>query len=71
MDSTAYTTVAPFEDSSQFDLSPSELRTILQKADDETKLHTLRRIIVSTLNGQPQPTLLMPIIQYVLPSKSK
>lgn len=67
---TAYTTVASSEET-QFELSPSELRTILQKADDETKLHTLRRIIVSTLNGQPQPTLLMPIIQYVLPSKNK
>ena len=26
---------------------------------------------MSTLNGQPQPTLLMPIIQFVLPSKNK
>ena len=50
---TAYTVVAPSEEQ-HFDLSPSDLRAILQKADDETKLHTLRRIIVSTLNGQPQ-----------------
>lgn len=70
MDSTAYTVVAPTEDSSA-ELTPSELRGILQKADDDVKLQTLRRIIVSSLNGQTQPTLLMPIIQYVLPSKSK
>lgn len=70
MDKSAYTTVAPLEDASA-DLTPGELRAILQKADDETKLHTLRGIIVNSLNGHPQPTLLMPIIQYVLPSKNK
>lgn len=70
MDLTAYTVVAPFEDSG-VELTPSELRGILQKADDQVKLQTLRRIIVSSLNGQSQPTLLMPIIQYVLPSKNK
>ncbi|KAG0702556.1 coatomer beta C-terminal region-domain-containing protein [Suillus ampliporus] len=29
------------------------------------------RIIVSTINGNPQPTLLMPIIQHIMPSKNK
>ncbi|BGP38302.1 coatomer subunit beta [Rhodotorula kratochvilovae] len=48
-----------------------DLRAALEKGTDDLKLDTLRRIIVSTLNGQPQPTLLMPIIQFVLPSKSK
>lgn len=69
MDATAYTVVAPLDDGEE--LQPSDLRQILQKADDETKLDTLRRIIISTLNGSSQPTLLMPIIQYVLPSKNK
>ncbi|PWN34402.1 putative SEC26 [Meira miltonrushii] len=69
MDATAYTVVAPLDDG--MELQASDLQQILQKADDDTKLETLRRIIVSTLNGQPQPTLLMPIIQYVLPSKNK
>ncbi|EGN93580.1 hypothetical protein SERLA73DRAFT_97514 [Serpula lacrymans var. lacrymans S7.3] len=63
-----YTVV--FEDSSE---SPStqELRASLEKGSDEDKIDTLRRIIVATINGNPQPTLLMPIIQYVLPSRNK
>ncbi|GAA5976953.1 hypothetical protein JCM10908_005690 [Rhodotorula pacifica] len=48
-----------------------DLRAALEKGTDDLKLDTLRRIIVSTLNGQPHPALLMPIIQFVLPSKSK
>ncbi|GAA6008702.1 hypothetical protein JCM10207_001691 [Rhodosporidiobolus poonsookiae] len=49
----------------------SDLRAALEKGTDEVKLDTLRRIVTMTLNGQPQPALLMPIIQFVLPSKSK
>ncbi|BGO98008.1 coatomer subunit beta [Rhodotorula toruloides] len=52
-------------------LQTADLRAALEKGTDELKLDTLRRIIVATLNGQPQPALLMPIIQFVLPSKSK
>lgn len=46
-----YTVV--FEDSSE---SPStqELRSALQKGSDEVKFDTLRKIIVSTINGNPQ-----------------
>ncbi|TRM64190.1 adaptin N terminal region-domain-containing protein [Schizophyllum amplum] len=51
--------------------SASDLRASLQKGSDEAKIDTLKKIIVSTINGNPQPTLLMPIIQYVLPSKNK
>ncbi|KAG9093773.1 coatomer subunit beta, partial [Ceratobasidium sp. UAMH 11750] len=65
---TCYTVVR--EDTNEGPTS-QELRNALQKGTDETKLETLRTIIVSTLNGNPHPTLLMPIIQYVLPSKSK
>ncbi|KAG8712741.1 coatomer subunit beta [Ceratobasidium sp. 423] len=65
---TCYTVVR--EDTTEGPTS-QELRNALQKGTDETKLETLRTIIVSTLNGNPHPTLLMPIIQYVLPSKSK
>ncbi|KAH7107854.1 coatomer beta subunit [Auriculariales sp. MPI-PUGE-AT-0066] len=48
-----------------------ELRSLLEKGPDDVKIDTLRRIIVSTLNGNAQPALLMPIIQFVLPSKNK
>ncbi|KAE8211087.1 hypothetical protein CF327_g5123 [Tilletia walkeri] len=68
-DALAYTIIAPLDDG--VDLPSQDLRSLLQKADDDTKVETLRRIIISTLNGRPHPSLLMPIIQYVLPSKSK
>ncbi|KAL1408249.1 coatomer subunit beta [Vanrija albida] len=51
--------------------SSQDLRNALQKGSDEVKLETLRRIIVGTLNGQSHASLLMPIIQYVMPSRNK
>ncbi|KAL0952200.1 hypothetical protein HGRIS_008809 [Hohenbuehelia grisea] len=51
--------------------STQELRSALEKGSDEVKLDTLRKIIVSTINGNAQPNLLMPIIQFVLPSRNK
>ncbi|KAJ3552668.1 hypothetical protein NM688_g4030 [Phlebia brevispora] len=63
-----YTVVT--EDNSEMP-STQELRSALQKGSDEVKLDTLRKIIVATINGSPQPQLLMPIIQYVMPSKNK
>ncbi|OBZ68501.1 Coatomer subunit beta [Grifola frondosa] len=67
-DACCYTLI--FEDSSETPTT-QELRTALQKGTDEVKLDTLRKIIVSTINGNPQPQLLMPIIQYVMPSRNK
>ncbi|GAA5858322.1 hypothetical protein JCM1840_001148 [Sporobolomyces johnsonii] len=64
----AFTLVA---DEGDLGYQTQDLRAALEKGTDDLKLDTLRRIIVSTLNGQPQPALLMPIIQFVLPSKSK
>ncbi|KAI5474319.1 coatomer protein complex, subunit beta [Pseudohyphozyma bogoriensis] len=65
----AFTLVA--EEQDVYPHTAQDLRAALEKGSDDLKLETLRRIIISTLNGQPQPTLLMPIIQFVLPSKSK
>lgn len=48
-----------------------ELRSALEKGSDEDKLETLRKIIVATINGNSQPALLMPIMQYIMPSKNK
>ncbi|MBW0466648.1 hypothetical protein O181_006363 [Austropuccinia psidii MF-1] len=58
-------------DNAQDQYAPQDLRAALEKGTDELKLETLRRIIVSTLNGNSQPALLMPIIQFVLPSRNK
>ncbi|EJF67089.1 coatomer protein [Dichomitus squalens LYAD-421 SS1] len=67
-DASCYTLV--FEDASETPTT-ADLRAGLQKGSDEVKLDTLRKIIVSTINGNPQPSLLMPIIQYVMPSRNK
>ncbi|KAI0094521.1 coatomer protein [Irpex rosettiformis] len=67
-EASCYTVIS--EDGSEIP-STSDLRSALQKGSDEVKLDTLRKIIVSTINGNPQPTLLMPVIQYVMPSKNK
>ncbi|KIM38155.1 hypothetical protein M413DRAFT_447920 [Hebeloma cylindrosporum] len=67
-DSSCYTVV--FESTAEYP-SPAELRAGLEKGSDEVKIDTLRKIIVSTINGNPQPTLMMPIIQFVMPSRNK
>ncbi|KAL1996750.1 hypothetical protein VTN49DRAFT_7615 [Thermomyces lanuginosus] len=51
--------------------SVQELRMQLEKGTDETKLETMRKIITIMLNGDPMPQLLMHIIRFVMPSKSK
>ncbi|KAL5346518.1 coatomer subunit beta [Pseudogymnoascus australis] len=51
--------------------SMSELRTQLEKGTDETKIDTMKRILTIMLNGDPMPQLLMHIIRFVMPSKSK
>ncbi|KIJ94364.1 hypothetical protein K443DRAFT_683820 [Laccaria amethystina LaAM-08-1] len=67
-DSSCYTVI--FESSAEYP-SASELRSGLEKGSDEVKIDTLRKIIISTINGNPQPTLMMPIIQFVMPSRNK
>ncbi|KAH7368232.1 coatomer subunit beta [Plectosphaerella cucumerina] len=51
--------------------SLSDLRTQLEKGTDETKVETMKRILTIMLNGDPMPQLLMHIIRFVMPSKSK
>ncbi|KAJ7118746.1 coatomer protein [Mycena epipterygia] len=67
-DSSCYTIVQ--ESTAEYP-SAAELRQALEKGSDDVKIDTLRKIIISTINGNPQPTLMMPIIQFVLPSRNK
>ncbi|KAL5689902.1 hypothetical protein EMGR_008321 [Emarellia grisea] len=48
-----------------------ELKLQLEKGNDETKVETMKRIITIMLNGDPMSQLLMHIIRFVMPSKSK
>jgi hypothetical protein len=50
-DSSCYTVV--FESTAEYP-SAAELRSGLEKGSDEVKIDTLRKIIVSTINGNPQ-----------------
>ena len=54
-EASCYTLV--FEDPSETPTT-QELRSALQKGSDEVKFDTLRKIIVSTINGNPQVCLL-------------
>ena len=51
--------------------SLSELKFQLEKGSDETKIETMKKIVTIMLNGDPMPQLLMQIIRFVMPSKSK
>lgn len=51
--------------------SIQEFKTQLEKGTDDTKIDTMKRILVIMLNGNPMPELLMHIIRFVMPSKNK
>ncbi|KAL9109370.1 MAG: hypothetical protein Q9227_006000 [Pyrenula ochraceoflavens] len=48
-----------------------ELKTALEKGNDDTKIETMQRILTIMLNGDPMPGLIMHVIRFVMPSKSK
>ncbi|KAL9610549.1 MAG: hypothetical protein Q9167_004761 [Letrouitia subvulpina] len=48
-----------------------ELKVQLEKGTDESKVDTMKRILTTMLNGDPMPQLLMHIIRFIMPSKSK
>lgn len=51
--------------------SLQELKTLLEKGTDESKVDTMKKILTVMLNGDAMPQLLMHIIRFVMPSKSK
>ena len=54
------------------DIPPqNELKQALEKGTDESKIETMKRILTIMLNGDSMPGLLMHIIRFVMPSKSK
>jgi coatomer subunit beta len=59
------------QDSTAEQTSMQELKTQLEKGTDETKIETMKRVLSVMLNGDPMPGLLMHIIRFVMPSKSK
>ncbi|KAJ4404852.1 coatomer subunit beta [Didymella pomorum] len=51
--------------------SDNELKTALEKGNDEQKIETMKKILAIMLNGDAKTGLLMHIIRFVMPSKSK
>ena len=61
-DSSCYTVVF---DSSSETLSAADLRKSLEKGSDEVKIDTLRRIVISTMNGNPHVRVFDQTAQYM------
>ncbi|KAK6511904.1 coatomer subunit beta [Arthrobotrys musiformis] len=59
------------DSSSDSSSSQQDLKNQLEKGTDESKVETMKRILVIMLNGDPMPGLLMHIIRFVMPSKHK
>ncbi|CAG8560860.1 19811_t:CDS:10 [Cetraspora pellucida] len=66
---TCYTII--HQDDSLDQPSLQELKTALEKGSEEAKIDTMKKILVTMLNGDPFPQLLMHVIRFVMPSKNK
>ena len=66
---TCYTII--HQDDSSDQPSLQELKTALEKGSEEAKIETMKKILVTMLNGDPLPQILMHVIRFVMPSKSK
>ncbi|KAG7821696.1 hypothetical protein KL928_000171 [Ogataea angusta] len=53
------------------DTSVNEFKSQLEKGDDERKIEAMKQILITMLNSDPMPGLLMHIIRYVMPSRNK
>ncbi|KAI8831069.1 adaptin N terminal region-domain-containing protein [Chytriomyces cf. hyalinus JEL632] len=64
-----YSLVAPDDDKDV--PTTGDLQKALEKGTDEQKCDTMKRILRLMMNGDPLPSLLMHVIRFVMPSKSK
>lgn len=51
--------------------SVNEFKTLLEKGKDSVKVEAMKNILITILNGDPMPDLLMHIIRFIMPSKNK
>ncbi|CCH57971.1 hypothetical protein TBLA_0A01710 [Henningerozyma blattae CBS 6284] len=52
-------------------MTVDEFQKALEKGKDEDKIDTMKQILVTMLDGNPLPELLMHIIRFVMPSRNK
>ncbi|CCH42484.1 hypothetical protein BN7_2029 [Wickerhamomyces ciferrii] len=69
MSDVAYTLV--FDPNPASKVSINEFKTLLEKGKDESKIDAMKQILITMLDGNPMPELLMHVIRYVMPSRSK
>lgn len=69
MSEIGYTLV--YEPNTASKTSVSEFKSLLEKGKDEVKIDTMKKILITMLNGDPLPDLLMHIIRFVMPSRNK
>lgn len=69
MSEVAYTLV--FDPNPASKVSVQEYRTLLEKGKDESKIDAMKQILITMLDGNPMPELLMHVIRYVMPSRNK
>lgn len=60
-----------YEPNSATKTSVSEFKSLLEKGKDDVKVETMKKILITILNGDPLPDLLMHIIRFVMPSRNK
>ncbi|RUP49758.1 adaptin N terminal region-domain-containing protein [Jimgerdemannia flammicorona] len=51
--------------------SLQEFKTSFEKGSDEAKIETMKKLLITMLNGDPMNQLLMHVIRFVMPSKNK
>lgn len=51
--------------------SINDFKALLEKGKDEQKIDAMKKILITILNGDSMPDLLMHIIRFVMPSKNK
>jgi coatomer subunit beta len=51
--------------------SIQDFQRAFEKGSEETKIETMKKLLLIMLNGDPMEKLLMHVIRFVLPSKNK
>jgi coatomer subunit beta len=51
--------------------SIQDFQRAFEKGSDETRVETMKQLLVIMLNGDPMEKLLLHVIRFVLPSKNK
>lgn len=69
MSDSGYTLI--YEPNTATKVSVNEFKNLLEKGKDDVKVDTMKKILITILNGDPLPDLLMHIIRFVMPSRNK